>query len=428
MHHTTTPQEGITVDQLRRFFHDAIARALGHPGASAIDDPILNVYINEERRFAFIEFKTMEMTSACMAFDDINVLGRGKVKVKRPNDYNPALAPDMNPNALPKFDLSKLGIISSNVPDGPDKIFIGGLHYHLTDDQVLELLSAFGQVKAFNLVKADPTATTNKGYAFVQYADSAVTPIAIMGLNGMDLGGGKTISAKGAASRGAPGALPAIGGAAGVAMQQPAAAAAASLPPPGTAAVVDGVDVNALLEAAMGGGGGALPPAMPPQPAVSQPPPPAAAAFDVHQIADAALNAAFGPGGGAAAPPVPQQPGYPSQVPTAPPPIAGPGGRTRILVLLNMVTDEDLATDEELNALMDEVSEECTKFGRLVSMKIPRLQDGVNPSAVKKIFLEYASVEDVARAEAELVGRQFGPNVVQGTYFPEDAYAAGQLY
>lgn len=383
------------------------------------------MYINEERRFAFVEFKTMEMTSACMALDDINVLGRGKVKVKRPNDYNPALAPDMNPNALPKFDLSKLGIVSSTVPDGPDKVFIGGLHYHLTDDQVLELLSAFGQVKAFNLVKADPASMTNKGYAFVQYADSAVTPIAIMGLNGMDLGGGKTISAKGAASRGIPGAVPPLGGGPGVAMQQPAAAAAASLPPPGTAAVVDGVDVNALLEAAMGGGG-ALPPAIPPQAAAPQPPPPANA-FNVHQIADAALNAAFGPGGGAA-PPVPQQPGYPSLVPTAPAAIAGPGGRTRVLVLLNMVTDEDLATDEELNALMDEVGEECEKFGRLLSMKIPRLQDGVNPSAVKKIFLEYASVEDVAKAEAELVGRQFGPNVVQATYFPEDAYAAGRLY
>ena len=366
----------------------------------------------------------MEMTSACMAFDDINILGRGKVKVKRPNDYNPALAPDMNPNALPKFDLSKLGIVSSTVPDGPDKIFIGGLHYHLIDDQVLELLSAFGQVKAFNLVKTEPAATTNKGYAFVQYADSSVTPIAIMGLNGMDLGGGKTISAKGAASRGAPGVLPPLGSAPGIAMQQPAAAAAASLPPPGTAAVVDGVDVNALLEAAMGGVG-ALPPAMPPpQLAIPQPPPPVAA-FNVHQIADAALNVAFGPGSGAAAP-VPQQSAYPSQIPTAP--IAGPGARTRILVLLNMVTDEDLASDEELSALMDEVQEECAKFGRLVSMKIPRLQDGVNPSAVTKIFLEYASVEDVARAEAELVGRQFGPNVVQATYFPEDAYGAGQLF
>mmetsp|Transcript_19666 Transcript_19666/g.56577 ORF Transcript_19666/g.56577 Transcript_19666/m.56577 type:complete len:242 (+) Transcript_19666:3-728(+) len=241
----------------------------------------------------------------------------------------------------------------------------------------------------------------------------------------MDLGGGKSISAKGAASRGALGALPPLGSAPGMAMQQhpAAAAAAASLPPPGTAAVVDGVDVNALLEAAMGGGG-ALPPVMPAQPAVPQPPPPAGA-FDVHLIADAALNAAFGPGGGPAAP-VPQQSAYPSQVPTAP--AAGPGARTRILVLLNMVTDEDLATDEELSALMDEVQEECSKFGRLVSMKIPRLQDGANPSAVKKIFLEYSSVEDVAKAEAELVGRQFGPNVVQATYFPEDAYTAGQLF
>ena len=65
---------------------------------------------------------------------------------------------------------------------------------------------------------------------------------------------------------------------------------------------------------------------------------------------------------------------------------------------------------------------------RLVSVKVPRMKEGVNPSAVKKVFLEYVSVEDAARAEGELMGRQFGPNVVQCAYLPEDAYKAGMLY
>jgi splicing factor U2AF subunit len=54
---------------------------------------------------------------------------------------------------MPELDVSRLGIISPTVLGGPNKIFIGGLHYHFTNSQVLELLQAFGKVKAFHLVK-----------------------------------------------------------------------------------------------------------------------------------------------------------------------------------------------------------------------------------------------------------------------------------
>lgn len=411
--------EGITDDQLGRFFLDSIAKAQGRRDATGIPDPILNVYINQERRFAFIEFKTMEMASAVLAFDGINILGMGKVKIKRPNDYNPTIVPELNPNALPSFDTSQLGIVSTTVPDGPDKIFIGGLHYHLTDDQVLELLEAFGPVKAFNLVKGELGSSMNKGFGFVQYADPATTPIAIMGLNGMDIGGGKAISARGAGQRSSAPAAPA-GMPAAISAYQPQPPGAPPVPVPGAAGnIVNGVDVDALLNAAMGGGGGAAAGSPPP---FAAPPPPQqqqyqqhmaplpAASLDVHQIAAAALEAA----GAGAAPPIP--------------PPAAAGARTKILVLLNMVMDEDLATDEDHAALLEEVREECAKFGRLVSVKVPRMKEGVNPSAVKKVFLEYVSVEDAARAEGELMGRQFGPNVVQCAYLPEDAYKAGMLY
>ena len=41
--------------------------------------------------------------------------------------------------------------------DSPHKIFIGGLPNYLNEDQVKELLSSFGQLKAFNLVKDSAT-------------------------------------------------------------------------------------------------------------------------------------------------------------------------------------------------------------------------------------------------------------------------------
>ena len=43
-----------------------------------------------------------------------------------------------------------------------------------------------------------------------------------------------------------------------------------------------------------------------------------------------------------------------------------------ILVLLNMVMDEDLATAEDAKMLEEEVGEEVSKFGKLLSLKIPK--------------------------------------------------------
>jgi len=354
----------VTESEVHRFFKESVTMAMGNRDED--DDPILSVYINHERRFAFVEFRTMEVCTACLALDGINLLGRGKVKVKRPNDYNPSLAPPETQIAtLPRFDISKLGIVSGSVPDGPNKIFIGGLPYHLTEDQVMELLSAFGQVRAFHLVKADASAITSKGYCFVEYIDSNVTPIAVMGLNGMDMGGGKTLSARMAAARG-------------------------TMPAPLTSAhgqnVVGGVDIEALLNVAFTGNT-------------------AQSASNVTDMASAALEMALGNGQAVAPAPV----------------------QTKILVLLNMVTDDDLCNDEDHEDLLEEVKAECQNLGNLLSIQIPRPTDPVAPSAVKKIFIEYDTVEDSANAERELSGRKFGASIVTTSFFSEEDYAAGKL-
>ena len=344
------------------------------------------------------EFRTMEICTACLALDGINILGKGKVKIKRPNDYNPAMAPEPSQMSVIQFDVSRLGIVSGSVPDGPNKIFIGGLPYHLTEDQVMELLGAFGQVKAFHLVKADATAITSKGYCFVEYSDPNVTPVAVMGLNGMAMGGDKVLSARMAAARGTTitgqgNAFSTISQSEASQIDQEQARLRMSQQ------VGGGVDVEALLNLAMDGKQSINPigiiPSAPTNNSLTMNGGFTIDPSQAQSMANAALDAAFGGG---------------AMMTNSTPTTSSP---TKILVLLNMVTDEDLATDEDYNDLFDEVKEECAKFGKLISMKIPRPNDGYSPSAVKKIFLEYADAVDASKSMSELAGRAFGANVVQ---------------
>ena len=329
----------------------------------------------------------MEITTACLDLDGINVMGQGKVNIKRPNDYNPAWAPPVNQSTAPRLDTAKLGIISSTVVDGPNKIFIGGLPYHLTESQVLELLGAFGTVKAFHLVKADANALTSKGYCFVEYADPNLTQVACMGLNGMDMGGGKQLSCR-MAVQGQTSAADNSGMAAmqtgGGAFSAPVAA------PPAAATVVDGVDVDALLNAALGGAGGgavaAIPAAAAPVMQANPMPmaqPQQAAAVDPLAVANM-LDAALG--GASASGPVG---GLPPQ------PVLATTQATRVLVLLNMVLDEDLANDEDYGMLEEEVREEVGKYGKLLSMKIPRPQVCIVSLVFCKHFLSNLDSNDI---------------------------------
>ena len=78
-----------------------------------------------------------------MAFDGIMLMGE-MLKIRRPKDY-------LGPEFMAGYHVP--GVISTNVPDSPHKIFIGGLPSYLTDEQVIELLKSFGEVRSFNLVK-----------------------------------------------------------------------------------------------------------------------------------------------------------------------------------------------------------------------------------------------------------------------------------
>lgn len=73
-----------------------------------------------------------------------------------------------------------------------------------------------------------------------------------------------------------------------------------------------------------------------------------------------------------------------------------------------------------MSEICEDVKEECSKFGKIIDMKIPRPTGGSRQSAgVGKIFVKYESIEDTTKALKALAGRKFADRTVVTTYFPE---------
>ncbi|KAF9611478.1 hypothetical protein IFM89_032448 [Coptis chinensis] len=152
-------------------------------------DAVVNVYINHEKKFAFVEMRSVEEASNAMALDGIIFEG-APVKVRRPSDYNPSLAAALGPSQPnPNLNLGAVGLTpgSAGGLEGPDRIFVGGLPYYFTESQIRELLESFGPLRGFDLVK-DRETGNSKGYAFCVYQDLSVTDIACAALNGIKMG------------------------------------------------------------------------------------------------------------------------------------------------------------------------------------------------------------------------------------------------
>jgi splicing factor U2AF subunit len=190
---------GTTEDDISGFFTDVIAKAVAPGYVEGM--PVLQVYINQDKCFAFVELTSIELTSACLALDGVKYNHRGGqsiIRVRRPNDFKPELMPQ-HLKPFPPLNLTSLGIVNTTVSDGPGKLFVGGVPYHLTDDQVKELLTAIGPLKSFHLVR-DPGSVTSKGYGFCEYFDTPNTESAIIALNGIPLGD-KTLTVRLATSQ-----------------------------------------------------------------------------------------------------------------------------------------------------------------------------------------------------------------------------------
>ncbi|RVX08492.1 Splicing factor U2af large subunit B [Vitis vinifera] len=343
-------------------------------------DAVVNVYINHEKKFAFVEMRSVEEASNAMALDGIMFeacltlifsLWDGKffasagvsVRVRRPTDYNPSLAAALGPSQpSPHLNLAAVGLMPGVIggAEGPDRIFVGGLPYYFTEEQIRELLESFGPLRGFDLVK-DRDTGNSKGYGFCVYQvilydiwsanlyalqDPAVTDIACAALNGLKMGD-KTLTVRRAT----------VGSGQAKSEQDNILAQAQQH--------------IAIQKIALQAGG---------------------------------LNL---PGAGMAFTAIAETP-------------------TKVLCLTEVINIDELRDDEAYEEILEDMRDEGGKFGALVHVVIPRPSpNGDLIPGVGKVFLEYSDTAGSSSARNALSGRKFGGNVVSAVYYPEDKYYDG---
>lgn len=73
-----------------------------------------------------------------------------------------------------------------------------------------------------------------------------------------------------------------------------------------------------------------------------------------------------------------------------------------------------------LPEIREDVEAECGKFGKIISLKIPRPVGGSRQSAgVGKIYIKFDTPETATKALKALAGRKFSDRTVVTTYFSE---------
>lgn len=335
-----------TEAEIMAFFNDVVTRLLAPQKTNG--PPCIKVYLNVEKCYAFVEFMSIELATACMALDGIrfeHYTGTTVLRIRRPNDYHPDQLPPSG--EIPQFNQQLLEALGATV-SGSGKLFVGGLPYHLTDEQVMELLSVFGPLKSFHQVR-EPGSNTSKGYAFAEYANAEVTDAAIKGLNGMSLGD-KTLTVRYAVH-------------------------SSNTPSSSTAHI-------------------------PSQPFSMQP---GSIPMGMHmqQL---------------------QSMGMPMQSNAMQPNVQGMP--SRVLKLCNMLTKEDLYNESEFLDIQEDVRLECSDYGQVLSLLLPRMIDGYPASSEGFIYVEFADQSMARNAAMALAGRKFADKIVVVQYYDENQYAA----
>lgn len=91
-----------------------------------------------------------------------------------------------------------------------------------------------------------------------------------------------------------------------------------------------------------------------------------------------------------------------------------------VVELRHMLTEDDLKDDQEYTEILEDTRDECSQFGTLKQVIIPRLGE----KGATKIFLEYSSSEDAAKAIQGLAGRTFDGRKVEAVYYDEAKFSS----
>ncbi|CUM63658.1 uncharacterized protein PRCAT00001241001 [Priceomyces carsonii] len=108
--------------------------------------------------------------------------------------------------------------------------------------------------------------------------------------------------------------------------------------------------------------------------------------------------------------------------------------KLRVIQLINLVTAKDLIDDLNFKFIEEDVRSELSKFGQIVSIRIPRPANDYTPGLTQfiqpglgKIFVEFEHDEAALNAIMGTAGRNFNDRTVICAYYDYDDYRHGIL-
>ncbi|GIY61727.1 RNA-binding protein 39 [Caerostris extrusa] len=141
--------------------------------------PVRDVKIimdNKTRRskgIAYVEFQSVDSIPLALALNDTELMGY-KIQIQ-----------------LSQAEKNRVAASASSVvrgTPGPMRLYVGSLHFNITEDMLRGIFEPFGKIERIELIK-DTETNRSKGYGFISFYDSEDAKKALEQLNGFELAG-----------------------------------------------------------------------------------------------------------------------------------------------------------------------------------------------------------------------------------------------
>ncbi|GFV07424.1 RNA-binding protein 39 [Trichonephila clavipes] len=141
--------------------------------------PVRDVKIimdNKTRRskgIAYVEFQSVDSIPLALALNDTELMGY-KIHVQ-----------------LSQAEKNRVAASTSSMvkgTPGPMRLYVGSLHFNITEDMLRGIFEPFGKIERIELIK-DTETGRSKGYGFISFYDSEDAKKALEQLNGFELAG-----------------------------------------------------------------------------------------------------------------------------------------------------------------------------------------------------------------------------------------------
>lgn len=134
------------------------------------------IVCNKTRRFkgiAYVEFKDLESVPLALGLSGQKLVGVPVV---------------VQPSQAEKNRVGNYSDPMVRPEKGPMKLYIGSLHFNITEDMLKGIFEPFGRIHSIQLMK-DPETDRSKGYGFITYNEAEDAKKAMEHLNGFELAG-----------------------------------------------------------------------------------------------------------------------------------------------------------------------------------------------------------------------------------------------